>query len=248
MLDVHSFRRNALLFVATTIVIGLGCKEGTFGLQDSLSVPGFQTFPSIRTFDGPGTIFRVAKDGTKYPATTLTVPVVPRGDETYPEIERTGTGDLDAALTFIGLPDSARATKRVAVTMHARIGPGTRFSTFDTAVDSALATTRIDWRSGSKYYLIRETIAVASLQFSATQTTSSEGTWAAVIGKLVRLGGKIAGQDSTSVSLDRAFNPIANVFYTAEEVLPPAPGMFTAPPARRPLHEPLRWRKEVQTP
>jgi hypothetical protein len=118
---------------------------------------GFQTFPTPRTFDGPGTVFRIAEDRTKFPVTTLIVRVQQVGKEQFANSTQTGQWTLGALLKFWGAQEilsdpevSGKAGSSFQLTIQ--IGEGSRERTDDSEVAAALKAASIDYRDGSHYF------------------------------------------------------------------------------------------------
>src|SRR5436190_17701464 len=75
---------------------------------DVISLPfeGYTTFASPRTYDAPGTIYRVDRKGTKYHVMQLEVPVTP-GELSIPTLSTTIDTNLGAIANYLGIAHGA---------------------------------------------------------------------------------------------------------------------------------------------
>src|ERR1700730_1320420 len=67
-----------------------------------LGLTGFQTFPTPRTFDGPGTVFRITRERIRFPVTRLNVPVEQAGDESFANYTKKVEWSLGFVLKYLG--------------------------------------------------------------------------------------------------------------------------------------------------
>lgn len=144
-------------------VIGLasaGCPKAELGIHGSISYPDFQTFPTPRTFDGPGTVFRIDKKKARYHVLKLTVPV-DEGSEEAGSVVQTGRWRFGVALGFLtGARVSAGREHEIVTTLSG----GKRQITYDPDIENALRSATIDFKQDNRYFLIRETVAYSAIR------------------------------------------------------------------------------------
>lgn len=212
----------ALLF-GITISIG-GCKS----LEAPVGAPGlegFVAFATPRDFDGPGTIYRIDPESKRFKVTKLETKPATGGEERIPKFTSTRDLSLSQLLEAIGakaelLPatvNSELSSKRNTVI---EATTGNRLQLSDEDVSAALQ----NWVSknkpvaGSKYYLIRETIATQTLSYKISKD------WLATIGldlRVLNVAGYKGGLKAASgdaLELDTKFDKALNVWYKAEQV------------------------------
>lgn len=236
--------------VVVLVSFGLAACAGTgrITIEEGVKLSGFQTFPTPRTFDGPGTVFRIARDRTRFPVTKLNVPVDQVGDERFANYTKTGVWSLAAVLKYLGAPQllsdaqvSANFGSSLELTLQ--IGQGNRERTYDADVKAALKAASIEYRGDSRYYIIRETIGVSDLSYRFTKKKDLTSGVTAAIKKVVDATGNLKWVGSEQTDLVQKFDRPHRVFYTAEEILPPT-GLLGAEPERRRVTEPLEWATE----
>lgn len=223
-LTLHRF----FIAVLSLTICGAGCKTASISVAKApLSYPGFQTHLTPRTFDGPGTVFRVVNvgpdKGTSFPVAELDVRNRLAGVEAFPTIKRDGIWSTELLGRFLGIHASsttlaAKAQFEATVTLP----PGKRFRTFDTDIVRALARADIKWRQDSTYYVIREAIAFDSINWNIAhgrlKSVQAEGRLA----EIAKAAGAITNIQKSSVSLEKAFEKPHFIFYKVQEI--PEPG------------------------
>jgi hypothetical protein len=218
-------------------------------LENNVNLRGFSTFPTPRTFDGPGTLFRIDKDGTKFPVAKLAIPVEVVGNEVFANYTRETSWSLGGFLKFVGairvLSDAQlSANMESTVNLTLQIGQGDRERTYDNEIAAALKDASVKYRGDSRYYVIRETIAVREISYNLTRGNNSLSTITVSINKAIDGSGSLKWVDSRQSELKQTFDQPHRVFYTVEEVLPSGTGFFGGEPKRIRVYEPLQWRIE----
>ena len=213
-----------------------------------IRLPGFQTFPTPRTFDGPGTVFRIAEDRTKFPVTTLIVRVQQVGKEQFANSTQTGQWTLGALLKFWGAQEIltdpqilGKAGSSFQLTIQ--IGEGSRERTDDSEVAAALKAASIDYRDRSHYYVIRETIAVSEFTYRFARKADLTADIAAAVKKAAQARGNLKSDNSQEAEFFQKFAAPYRIFFTAEEIEAPT-GLVGTEPKRRLVTEPLEWVAE----
>ena len=122
---------------------------------------GFQIFPSPRTFDPPGTIFRVDPDGVRHPLVDLSgmLSLSPQ-EESIPRLSVQGMFNTGAFLSWVSGEKRLLQYQRVDSATIAVTG-ARREQAFEVSLTRVLDSARrvIDWRKSGKVYLITETIS-----------------------------------------------------------------------------------------
>jgi len=218
--------------------------------------PGFMLFPTPRTFDGPGTVFRIDKGKTRFLVKRLAIKVDEAGTEELPVRSKSVTWTASALATFIGAPQivqDARGSFKADSSLKSEIsfGQGTRERTYDEDVTKALNAAHIPFNDhkDSKYYIIRETIAVSSINIVIEQSAALDASAKATLKQVVDNQADMKWSGADREALTKAFKQPHRVFYTAEEILPPGSGLATnSEPRLLPLspNHPLSWDKEME--
>lgn len=215
-----------------------------------LKYPGFQTFPTPRTFDGPGTVFRLTADQHRFTVTLLKAKVDKVGTEEFPDYSSDVQWTLGVLVNFLKVrllsgPEAGAEVGR-QVHLNVRLGTGYRERTYDDDIDQALRSAHLVFRRDSRYFIIREAIAVDSLSISANPSTKAGVDAHATLEKIATAEGSVHWQDDTHKSLVRTFAPPHYVFYLVDEILPPGTGVSgnSDPRRYRLTDEDLRWTDE----
>lgn len=244
---METFTRRFI--VALILLLLTACTQnGGITMGEGVELSGFQTFPTPRTFDGPGTVFRIAPDRTRFSVAKLNVPIDQVGVERFANYTKTDVWSLATVIKYVGAPQllsdaqvSANLGSSLELTLQ--IGQGSRERTYDADVTAALNAASIEYRVDSRYYIIRETIGVSDLSYRFTRKKDlTSGVTAALI-KTVQATGSLQWVSSEQTDLVQKFDRLHRVFYTAEEIIPSV-GLLGAEPERRRVKEPLEWTTE----
>jgi hypothetical protein len=211
-------------------ILGAGCSTAaerqarTVGKQIPVDA-GFQMFPTPRTFDGPGTVFRIA-NSTRYPEAELNVKTK-LYDEMLANSSRERSWDISAVATFLGatkLLESAIWTNgfdsKLTSTVSFGEGKRERVPNYSDLV-IALKAANIQYQKGSQYFLIVETIAVSAINVSTTNTSGFTSTLKSKLTEIVDGGVGVKWGNSQHTSLEKSFGTNRyRVFYTTERIIP----------------------------
>ncbi|MCR9244553.1 MAG: hypothetical protein NXI31_05940 [bacterium] len=136
--------KKKLLQLACSLVL-FSCSSGPVPVVSleglpPLHYPGFGVFPTPRTFDQPGYVFRVARDGRKFPVATLDVPLIERGVEQFATSRQSGKWTSSGLLAYLGI-GSAEVASRTGFSVTVSLQSGARLGIYDGDIDKAPATT-----------------------------------------------------------------------------------------------------------
>ena len=126
---------------------------------------GVQFFPSPRSFDAPGTVFRVTPDGVRRDVADLSSMLhVASTDETIPRTVTRGNTQLALALGWFGNQRVAAQLSRGDSAMVSIVGAH-REAAFEADLKRLVDSARVlvDWAAPGKVYVITETIAADSI-------------------------------------------------------------------------------------
>jgi hypothetical protein len=208
---------------------------------------GFQIFPSPRTFDPPGTIFRVDSDQARQAVADLSamLRVVPH-EEAIPKVSLSGLLNTSAFLSWLSGEKRGFQYQRIDSATVAVIG-AKREQAFEVELDKLLDSARriIDWKKPGKVYLITETVLADSIQ---VRLSTSAGV---LIGDSLKADSARAHgisvqwkpQRTTEISL--RFPKPYRVLYKAQQVLRPEgfEQYPNRPLVRVPIVESLAWKE-----
>lgn len=216
--------RILLTIVAVAIGLLAGCSPLQPPKAPGLSHEGFEAFATPRTFDGPGTIYRIDPDGKRFLVATIKLKTS-GGAEVVPKYSSTRDLSLNQLLESIGANAAAlpaKATSELSSKSSTTIEATKAFRAISsdddvTAALSAWATSAKP-RPGSTYYLVRETISTNSLSYKVNRSWLAN--LALDIQALKVAGykgeGKTAGEDT--LELNTQFEQMMNVWYKADLV------------------------------
>jgi hypothetical protein len=209
---------------------------------------GFQIFPSPRTFDAPGTIFRVDSDQVRHLVADLSgmLHIVPR-EEAVPRLSVQGMLNTAAFLSWLSGERRGVQFQRVDSAVVAVSG-AKREQAFEVDLARVLDSARkvIDWRKSGKIYLITETVLADSVQIrlSTSIAVSLGDSLKADSARAHGIAVQWRPQAATDISL--RFPSPYRVFYKADQVARPAE--FEEYPSRAlvhlPVQQPLFWKEE----
>ena len=132
---------------------------------------GLQIFPSPRTFDAPGTIFRVDPDGIRRNIVDLSgmLKIIPK-EEAVPQLAVSGTFSVAAILSWLGASVGSAELERIDSAL-VYVGGAKREGTTEVSlrpvVDSAAKL--IDWTKPGRVYLITETVLADTVKISLSR-------------------------------------------------------------------------------
>lgn len=217
-----------------------------------LSYPRFQTFPTPRTFDGPGEVFRIDQHGKRQPVTNVAsqLPPLSAGSEFLPRYSSKTHGTVDAMLAFLGRTTAnasldARARQQIDVTVE--LFEGERERSYDEPLKTVLQAyfDAYPMIEGSDYFVIRETIAFSKISYVFSQQDASTIGGELGVHQVAILVGAHVRADENSWVLDQVFETPHRVFFNADRIkrekgkgdqvgrivlLPAPPGLRWEPP------------------
>lgn len=213
---------------------------------------GMQVYSTPRNFDGPGTVFRIDPNGVKYPVTVLSIGTCEKCEEAFADHQGTTQSTLGAVLQYLKLGSLGVNAQR-AVTVSTKLQSGQRFRTLDDAVDPALKNAKIAFKPNNRYYLVRETTAFKSIDYTITSGRSAnaelKADLATAIGDGTRAEGKVGWTSDDRSTLSQKFDTAYHVCFSAEEIIAPDIGLATEQaPERRRLERPIVWSSESAQP
>lgn len=212
--------KSKISFAAITVFLFLlGCKV-TNKINANLppiQYEDFKTFSSPRTSYSPGYIFRVADDkkGELVYVTQLNPKTIVPSDEAIPQVTKNWkTGIL---LKFLGLSEvSGQISNDKDASLALSFSTGKREQLSETDITSLLQNTKIDFKTGSKYYVVSETVAFSSIDYKLFNYNKLDVDVKAQIEKL-ELQGKFTHQRNDSTTLVQSFKEPHRVFYKVLE-------------------------------
>jgi hypothetical protein len=218
-----------LVLIAAVIIVPsailLFHRGGTLTQHISSTVEldaGFQTFPTPRTFDGPGTVFRIDESGAKFIVVELKIPYEEAGMEQIGTYSRQKQWTIAALVNFLGGHGSNEGSETIESLM--KFGEGHRRRITDTDIDQALEKEQIKYKPRNEYFVIHETIAVPSLDVDFRHSESLSPEVKVAFDEAIKAGSALKWSDTSKRSLVKTFRELHNVFFTADKILPPALG------------------------
>ena len=195
-----------------------------------VSFDDFDMYPTPRTFDGPGAVFRVNREKKKFSVLTLNVKVENAGREAFPNQGRTTTWKLGAIADFLGdskVIDQLKASGNADVEAKTEIvlGTGSRYRTFDQEIEKAVKDAQIKYHRDSYYYVVREAVAVKKVTIKMESKGDIDSNVEGGFKKLATAKAKTDVTLTNKSTLDVDFgNEELFIFYKSERLLPPGIG------------------------
>ncbi|CAM4111653.1 hypothetical protein [Pseudoalteromonas byunsanensis] len=189
-----------------------------------LSSEGFAAFTTPRSFDNPGTVYRINENGKRFKVTEIQVPIE-NGMEELPKLSSLQTMSLGQLLQSIGASsDKLSASIKLNLSRTKSIlleaNTGKRFTTRDDDVDNAF----IAWaatakpKDNSRYFIIRETVATKQLNYKVQSDWLNELKLDTDALELAGYEGNASVNGQDILEMNREFSDYRNVWYKAEEV------------------------------
>ena len=229
-------------FVALSVLVLLvACDKIGPGAKTVLESEGFKAFPSPRTFDPPGRIFRVDSNGRIFGVTSLNVEAH-KGNEEIANYKDTTDISLKQLLETVGVP----ATKFPVVVnleferkrkCETKSVSGIREFIDDNQVDKQLPVvlSGINIREGNRYYLIRETVLTNNIDYTCEKSWLIDLGIEAEFQNVVKAQSGLNWGSGQEFSLKKKFDELHRVWYKAERLKIEKP--LGAAPGQLPLVE-----------
>jgi hypothetical protein len=208
-----------------TLTLVAGCIPRVEIPTGVLEREGFDSFATPRSFDGPGTIYRIDNDGKRFLVTTIQLKSS-GGEEQISKYTSTRELSLSNVLETIGvkadaLPAAVKAelSAKSNVTVDATKASRLRVADEDREAAVAAWAAKAKPAPGSVYYLIRETVGTKSLKY-----TVGRG-WLASLGLDVKAlntagyKGEAKAAANDGLELDAQFDQPLYVWYKAEKLV-----------------------------
>jgi hypothetical protein len=224
----------ALVAVALVVVLVLWRPAGigTTAVTQTV-VDGFRPFASFRASDGPGTVFRITNAGETFKVVVLPVEVHAATEVTN-NIRAVRKLSAEQLLKAVAddkcKPAGAGFNPQASGEVQVASVSGTREYTFDAEIDTHLETLRqrfrdkvIGYRPDDTYWVIRETIKTAEVDYSSSTAwlvaANAEADLRNCVTALSAEGKVNVKWDSSSqVSLSRKFEQPLRGWYAAERL------------------------------
>lgn len=214
--------------------------------------PDFKMFPSARTFDAPGTVFRINPDGTRFDVIDLSSRIpTSGGDESIPEQMGHRKLSGEAISDFLSAKGSASASGSDSYDVFLSLTGVRREKIFDTDLDKVLATALggIVLRRDSRYYVIRETIAARAISYRLTSSDAASAHIKVDQQKIANGNAKLERTSSGETRLVVSFEAANRIFYKPEEIKFESSGITgTLTVTRSPVTADLAWRGRMPGP
>jgi hypothetical protein len=208
-------------------------------------------FPSARTFDPPGTIFRINREGTRFDVADISKEVnSTTGNEDIPD----QTGRRLVAGNVLGNLLKGQVSAELSATgsyeVRMKLSGVEREKTTDADLDKslALALKQVSLRTDNRYYVIRETISAREVAYNLSSADLASA--ATKLGTTPVGNGKVnvRQQDSNTATLVGSYDKPYRLFYKAEEVKFTSSGLTgDLKVSRLPVQGPLDWHEVGHT-
>lgn len=227
-------KTNRLIYLLYFIFAG--CTHVLPGPTPAL--PDFTAFASARSFDAPGTIYRMDETGDIWQVTSLGLEPL-SGEEVLPRVVDTAEFSLKEVLETIGVPASqvpanATADFEQKHRFFTESVDGIREYLTDEQIDKKIkvAFQNISIRESNRYFLIRETVKTKNINFTSSTSWVSNLGIEAKLKELVKGKAALKWVGGKEFSLQKKFDAPLRYWYKAEVLrVTKAAGMGPGQPA-----------------
>lgn len=178
----------------------------------SIVDPGFQMFRTPRDFDGPGSVFRVDRNGEKSPVTNINLPSH-SGNESIGAIQTSGSRNFNIGFIFPYV--QADIKKDSNCTLDFKIDGAKRNWLYDDELKPILKKkmAEIIPEPGCRYYVIQETISAKKIRYHFNQDSLLSIGGEAAINELTEGNAGMSWNSTAKYQLTAKYNPPFYVFY-----------------------------------
>ncbi|WP_349606854.1 hypothetical protein [Cupriavidus sp. DF5525] len=234
------------LVIATAAISGCLPKATTHVVDSNLG-PGWNCLATPSAFDGPGVIFRVTQDGTKFTVVdSTTEAAVERAPFAATKAGKTTTISADIVARMIGMPLSVDGKAASKYVVEQSFSGAEELNTVDDKVSTIISKfySRTDLDPSQRYYLVRRAIVARSVKYDFDRDISdSFGTDLAL--KVVSIKPSASYNSSNGFHYQDTFAVPQNVCIVAQWLPVPRPaGTGAAPPVPPPDNTPLFIRSK----
>ena len=244
-------KRTWLILIAVTLVVGLALVLArqkvaetktiiTLGELPPISYPGFQPWPTPRTFDQPGTAFIQKGDRIEHVADILEPKKV--GVESLVSATRSEKWKGGLLAQVLGVtPAKLSIDSDQVVTVKVEFPEGERWRIDRQALDDAIK--HVNWppEEDGKPYVVVEAISVNAIKYEVSLSGGAGGSLD-ISGLGQGATGTVTAQekDDGSYVLNQVFSQPHYILYMPSEV-----HLAQGRVAEIPEEHPLKWTKEV---
>lgn len=189
---------------------------------------GLQLFPSPRTFDPPGTVFRVDPDGVRRGIVDLSgmLSLTPK-EEAIPRMSATGLLRADLLLGWLGIAGIGQGGIQRVDTISLYVAGAKREQAFEVdlrrVTDSAAKI--VDWKRPGKVYVITETVQGDTVDIGLSESLRATVGHEITADTTHRSGVDVTWNPQGSTQLRLRFDKPHRIFYKAERLVPRTGGI-----------------------
>jgi hypothetical protein len=185
---------------------------------------GMQTFPTPRHFDGPGTLYRVDGNGTRFRIADLSDRVsISRNREVMPKQRGNYSSESTKAgfLQFLGLSGGAEKQQEDRFSYSIELKDGWREQTDDEPLRSlALDLVRNGhYDPQETFYLIRETIDFSQVSLALDRNASQELGGEVAVTEMARASGYDIENGTDQLRMVESWDAPLRVFFKADQIV-----------------------------
>lgn len=224
--------RWVLLICLCTVLTSCSSTRPTDGFEEANLYPGYQIFPTPRTSDAPGQVFRIDKDNVRYYVEDLSDGIAQNiSEEKVPQAtgRRVFTAKTLGKILYqdiLNLDFSSNSE----VEFELKLDDVTREYIQDVDLDRVLTQDRIRsmvTRRDDKYYVIRETVSVMGISYKFSRQALTDFGGEGEIESVAEAKANLKWDDSATYQLVQAFDKPHRLFYIAERLVPTEFGFVT---------------------
>ena len=212
-----------------------------------LSYPGFQVWPTPRTFDQPGTVFLLNRDQIIHVG-EVNQPPIKRGYESLMGATTTDTWNGTLLAQYLGTTPAklnVKSDQKINVTVQLSGAERWMVTEREHPMDKAISQTGLYKRlDEGTPYLVTEAISVNGMEYDVTVDSSQGGTLE--IPEAVSANGSISAEtiSGSRYSLKQSFSQPHYVFYMAHRIIRSDVRNPDYPYIMQPIDYLLRWTRE----
>jgi hypothetical protein len=191
----------------------------------NLGLEGFEAFATPRSFDGPGTIYRLDKDGKRFLVASLDVVNAVRGKEVIPKFTSSRDLSISQLLESIGVAAAKLpANANINMTSSRKTSLETTNGDRKEIADGDILTVLNKWKASTKpiednkYYLIRATIASDNVDYKVDKSWLFYAKLDLSILNLAGYKGSANSKSEDTLELESRFDEKMNIWFKAERI------------------------------
>jgi hypothetical protein len=189
---------------------------------DNMLPPGWQFYSRPTNLEGPGTVFRIDKDGTRFIVGRL-APVTDSGPE--PGMSKVESIEMKIGIMarLLGLEAwNADVSGSKVKTLEFELTRPVRESTTDQNMDAVLKpfVAGMEFRPKNRYFVVREVRSAEAMKYRLSNDQLGELGGKAAVSAVLTVGTTLSAKSADVYDLAQTFPERLGVMFLPEEIVP----------------------------